>query len=173
MNLLNVRLSLYLLNIQHESVLEYMDWILTKPPIKHFSFLEQLSYSKLEKNSASRPTSNLMTAAWVRFPDERIILNFDSLQLCSQLTYRDPKYLFGEISTFSRNKSSLRGLAGFLIQAMLYQMTLFTRGLCYKRLNHFLASCYLLGWFSSFEIFRFRISTEEHNSVICVSTIKF
>ena len=34
--------------------------------------------------------------------------NFDSLQLCSQLTYRDPQYLFGKISTSLTNSSSIR-----------------------------------------------------------------
>ena len=34
--------------------------------------------------------------------------NFDSLQFCSQLTYRDPQYLFGKISSSLTNPSSMK-----------------------------------------------------------------
>ena len=38
--------------------------------------------------------------------------NFDSLQLCSQLTYRDPQYLFGKILTPLTNSSSIERIKG-------------------------------------------------------------
>ena len=50
------------------------------------------------------------TPVWPRF-DSRTIgssSNFDSLQLCSQLTYRDPQYLFGKILTSLTNPSSIK-----------------------------------------------------------------
>ena len=47
------------------------------------------------------PLSGLQAsgACWAKWHNFFQISNFDSLQLCSQLTYRDPQYLFGKIST--------------------------------------------------------------------------
>ena len=58
---------------------------------------------RFEKNSATRPISNHTSSYTIGSSS-----NFDSLQLCSQLTYRDPQHLFGKISTSLTNSISIK-----------------------------------------------------------------
>ena len=79
---------------------------------------------RFEKYSATQPNFNQTKATLVEFHDNGIIPNFDCLQLCRQLTYRDPQYLFGNILTSLITQFQLGRIAGFLIQVMLCQSDL-------------------------------------------------
>ena len=54
---------------------------------------------KFEKNSATQPTPDYRGSTWAGGRIFCQTSNFDSLYLCSKLTYRDSQYLFGKIAT--------------------------------------------------------------------------
>ena len=59
--------------------------------------LEAIKVRGLKKKSATWTTTHCMCAARIESQTMESSSKFERLQLCSPLTYRDSKYLFGKI----------------------------------------------------------------------------